>query len=526
VRAPCFLLLTWPLLGCPRPVPGAEPPAAAAAAASTVQLADADPDAAPSLALAPGVVIERTVAAGGHAGERLATPAGSERFVLILASTNFERDAAASDYSLAHSDARRAAASRRVTSCAMSGDHFSRAPFVNEPAPAGPAPREGALRSLRLPTEDGAAAIEARALSVGEHAVIWADTTHPTSLDKNFVEQFRDDFERIILPRAREIFGTEPDLDHDGRIQLVFSRLTRERGVAFFSACDLSPSLQGCTSSNRGEYLYLTPPDAIKSPYNTPNAIKEILAHEIAHLLHFSRKVLRQHLTSWEDGVYMSEGIGALAQDVIGYQAGNLYVTRAALEGIDQFSMTEVWSGSEPDLAREGVERGGAYLFVRYLYDRAGGDAAHGLEIENRGGPGLLRALFDSPLWIRSALPPLTSASLAELAVDFYTTLALSNRDQSRDAPAAPPANGCFRYLPTALDPVTQKQRGADLFASFHGIQMTGPKLADATAPNGSVRAGGVVYIPLDATAGEPELAVRLQSDPRAALRARIARWK
>ncbi|HVZ36877.1 MAG TPA: hypothetical protein VG963_30840, partial [Polyangiaceae bacterium] len=434
MRALRFLFLTLPLLGCHRPVPGSEPPATATAAASAVQLADADSDAAAALALAPGEVIELTVAADGHAGERLATPTGSERFVLILASTNFERDAAASDYLLARSDARRAAPSRRVTSCAVSSERFSTAPLVNDPAPVGPAPREGALRSLRIPTEDGGAAIEARALSVGEHAVIWADTTHPTSLDKNFVEQFRDDFERIILPRAREIFGTEPDLDHDGRIQLVFSRLTRERGVAFFSACDLSPALQGCTSSNHGEYLYLTPPDAIKPPYNTPNAIKEILAHEIAHLLHFSRKVLRQQLTSWEDGVYMSEGIGALAQDVIGYQAGNLYVTRAALDGIDQFSMTDVWSGSEPDTPREGVERGGAYLFVRYLYDRAGGDAAQGLEIDNRGGPAFLRALFDSPLWIRSALPQLTSASLADLAVDFYTTLALSNRDQSPDA--------------------------------------------------------------------------------------------
>src|SRR6185436_3714989 len=116
-----------------------------------------------------------------------------------------------------------------------------------------------------------------------------------------------DDFERVSLPRARQVFGTEPDLDHDGRIQLVFTRLTRENGVAFFSSCDLAEQLEGCQGSNHGEYLYLTPPDAIKPPYNTPSAIKEILAHEVAHLLHFQRKVLRNQLTSWEDGAYLCE---------------------------------------------------------------------------------------------------------------------------------------------------------------------------------------------------------------------------
>jgi hypothetical protein len=211
---------------------------------------------------------------------------------------------------------------------------------------------------------------------------------------------------------------------------------------------------------------------------------------------------------------------------VIGYQAGNLYVTRAALDGIDQFSLTPLVGGAEPSTARDGVLRGGAYLFVRYLYDRAGGDSANGLEIQNHGGPAFLRALIDSPRWLDEALPQVTSASIADLALDFYTTLALSNRDTKPDAPSAPAQNPCFRYLPTTVDPLTQKQRGADLFARFHGSQMNGPKLTDAHAPSGQLQPGGVEYLSLDAVPGATEIAFQVQTDPHAAARLRVARWK
>jgi hypothetical protein len=478
------------------------------------------PEAAPALSLAPGQVADVALTAEGRADVRLATPGGTERFVVILASSRLSGGSEPSHYTLSPGNAPSASPSALVTGCALSPERFAGTVVASDPPPSGTPPREGATRTLHISTRAGNETIQACALSVGEHAAIWADTTHPTSLDADFVLQFRDDFERVILPRARQVFGTEPDLDQDGRIQLVFTRLTRDSGVAFFSSCDLAP-LDGCQASNHGEYLYLTPPDAIQPPYNTPNAIKEILAHEVAHLLHFQRKVLRNHLQTWQDGVYLSEGIGALAQDVTGFQAGNLYVTRAALDGIEQFSLADVLHGEEPDRARQGVLRGGGYLFVRYLYDRAGGDRASGLELENTGGPSLVRALLDSPQWIDQALPSVAGADLTRLQLDFYTALALSNREE---AGAAPAANPCFQYLPTSVDPVTQKQRGANLFAHFHGSQMQGPQLGDARAPDGTLLTGGVEYLSLEASA--PETSFSLQLEPTSMPRLRIARLR
>jgi hypothetical protein len=493
--------------------------------------------AAAPLALRAGDVAELPVAADGSVRVQLATAGGSERFVLIVASTRFESQAPPAHYSVALDAAALdptasdpappdaggpRPAARVLDGCALSDQAWRSVPVGTEPAPTGPAPLVGARRELSLMTGDAATTIGSEVVSVGEHAVVIRDTTHPTTLDATFAEQFRNDFERVILPRARQVFGTESDIDHDGRIELVFSRLTQERGVAFFSACDLAP-LEGCPASNHGEYLYLTPPDAIEPPYNTANAIKEILTHELGHLLHFHRKVLANHLSAWSDGVYASEGLGGLAQDVVGYQAGNLYVAKAGLDGIDDFSLADVLDRRRRPGASDGVSRGGAYLFFRYLYDRAGGDEAVGLDIQSRGGPAFLRALLDARESVVEALPRVAGASLSDLALDFFTALAVSNREQTGLATAN---NSCFSYRPTVKDPVTDKQRGTSLFASFHGMRMDGPRVVVAGAADGRLLAGGVEYLSVDAEPARAQLGLALAIDPTASPRVRIARWK
>jgi hypothetical protein len=496
------------------------PPTAPAAGAGA---SDAARDALPALVLEPGEVAELTIGADGSAGERLATPSGSERFVIVLASTRFGGEPEAVPFTVALDSGVRAGTSERVTGCATSSDAWRGKDVHTEPPPEGEGPALGATRELVLMTSESASKIQSEVVSVGRHAVVVRDTTHPTTLDAAFAEQFRVDFENVIMPRARQVFGTEPDIDGNGRVQLVFSRLTQERGVAFFSACDLLGSLAGCPGSNHGEFLYLTPPDAIAPPYNTANAIKEILTHELSHLLHFKRKVLGNGLSTWTDTVYASEGIGALAQDVVGYQAGNLYVAKAGLEGIDRFSLSDVLVRRPRPDANDGVLRGASYLFFRYLYDRAGGDDAVGADVKSRGGPAFLRALLDAPESVTEALPRVANASLADIAMDFFTTLATSNRDA---AGLALPTNACFSYLPTSRDPVTAKQRGTSLFAQFHGQGMAGPRVVSVTAADGKLLPGGVEYLGIDATPGRAEAQFTLRVDPAVAPRVRVARWK
>jgi hypothetical protein len=220
--------------------------------------------------------------------------------------------------------------------------------------------------------------------------------------------------------------------------------------------------------------------------------------------------------------VYASEGIGALAQDVVGYQSGNLYVAKAGLEGIDRFSLSDVLARRRAD-ANDGISRGAAYLFFRYLYDRAGGDEAVGNDVQSRGGPAFLRALLDARQPVSEALEQVTRATPADLAMDFFTALAGSNR---REAGLTDPVNTCFSYLPIAKDPVTAKQRGTSLFAKFHGQGMAGPRVLGAASSDGQLLTGGVEYLSVDAVPSQAELPFTLRVDPAVAPRVRVMRWK
>ena len=473
------------------------------------------------LSLAPGEVAELTLEAG-LAGARLATPLGTERFVAVLVSTRFDALSSADPYAFNVGTAIVSSERSTATGCALSNTPWSATPPPAETPPSGSAPDAGTTRSLLMQTATGTETITVQAIASSASAVVWADVTpaHPADLDAGFVGQFLQDFENVILPRERAIFGMESDVDGDGRVGLVFSPLTRQTAVAFFSACDLK-ALSGCPGGNGGEYLYLTPPSAIAPPYNTPNAIKEILSHECAHLLHFNRKVLRNNLSTWSDSSYFIEGVGGFAQDAVGPQAGNLHVAKAGLDGIDSYSLSDVLVDGLPyDTTRDGLLRGGSYLFVRWLYDRAGGDELDASNaVAGRGGPAFFRAVLDSSQSATAALVTATGHSHADLAVDFFTALAMSNQDQNG---GVAPANACFAFRPAGTDPVWNRQRGANLYAQFT-FKMTGPSTQVASAADGRLRGGGAEYLVLDA-AGASELPFTVQLGASAKARLRVGR--
>lgn len=372
------------------------------------------------------------------------------------------------------------------------------------------APAVGASRTFQLRGETPTA-VKARAIAVGRHAVVWADVdpAHPAELDRTFADAFLADFERLILPRARLIFGAESDIDDDGRIALLFTPLTRSKAVAFFSGCDLHAD---CPNSNRGEVLYLTPPNAIRPPYNTPRAIKEILAHELEHLIHHHHKVLAHGREDDPDGLYLHEGFGALAQDVTGFQAGNLYVTKAGLAQIDQTTLNSLLEeGTGYDRERDGPQRGIAYLFTRWIYDRAGGDSVDDMgKIADRGGPTLLRELLAAKTSVAAAL--LERSDRARLVADFYTALA---------APEGGASNACFGFRETESDPLTGKQRGADPYARFHGQSMGGAAKSDFPG-DGTILAGGGELVVLPPRRGA--VTVQVEGPAKARLSLRVMR--
>jgi hypothetical protein len=493
---------------------------------SNTDAATDSPPMIPVADIAPGAVVDLPVTEGAT-GVRLATPNGNEQFVVVLASTLLDGTIDPQTYSISASAPMQYATATPATGCSLTSDRWRSMQLTPETEPTGTAATMGTQRTIQMQIGTTVATITVEVVAVGTRAVVWADVTaaHPANLDPAFVTAFLADFENTILPRERQVFGMESDQDHDGHISLVFSPLTYRSAVAYFTGCDLA-NFSGCRANNHGEYLYLTPPATIDPPYNTPAAIKEILAHECSHLVHFNRKVLRNGLTDWPDNAYIVEGTGALGQDTIGFQAGNLYVTMAGLDGIDDFTLGEVLPDHGVyDMSSDGVLRGGAYLFTRWLYDRAGGDeaAATGADITNMGGPAFLHSVLDAHDSVITVLPTMTGANapIEDIAMDFYTTLAMSNRE---DIGGVAPTNACFAYLPQVMDPVTMRPRGANVYASFHGMMMNGPATQPLDQADGSLLAGGVEYIVVDAQAGQPTLDLSLSVATSAMARVRIGR--
>jgi hypothetical protein len=495
-----------------------DPAADASDAVAEVSVSgDASPLPIGPLALAPGEVAEVEVGEAGAVAQ-LATPDGTEQFVAVLVSTQFAKSAKTYAYDVALDDSLAATAAALRTTCALSshaGQGQGQA-VAAEPPPAGKPPQVGDKRVLHM----GATDIQATVTAVGTWGVVWVDDT--STIDAAVTAEFLKDFDNLILPRGRSVFGIESDLDGDGHIGLVFSPVTYASAVAYFTPCDLQAS-DGCGAGNAGEFLYLTPPSVIAPPYNTPAAIKETLAHELGHLIHFHRKVLRNQLSAWLDSSYLIEGVGGFTQDVSGFQSGNLYVAMAGLDGINDFSLGSVLvDATKYDPKKDGLLRGGSYWFVRWLYDRAGGDQALGDgTLADQGGPALMRQLLDAPVTVAQALPTAASATLADLALDFYTALAASNREDKQQAQAL---NPCFRFAPVVSDPVTKKPRGGNVYAKFHGTQMKGPATQKLAKADKKLRGGGVEYLLVEANPNSTTLPFVAVAEPEAQLRVRILR--
>jgi hypothetical protein len=99
--------------------------------------------------------------------------------------------------------------------------------------------------------------------------------------------------------------------------------------------------------------------------------------------------------------------------------------------------------------------------------------------------------------------------------------MVMSNLDEAGESKAV---NPCFDYLPVVTDPVTGKPRGADPYATFHGMSMHGPALQTISKISGTMRFGGVEYLRFDATSGQAELDVTIGADASVTPRLRIAR--
>ena len=347
--------------------------------------------------------------------------------------------------------------------------------------------------------------VEAEVMLVTDELVMYKDTTTENPLEEVSLETMAalaGYFGDLIRPRERFFWGQESDVNGDGRVAMLFSYLVNTEGAyAYVTQCDLlDPSV--CAYGNQRELIYVAIPDPAEQ-INSPEAFAELIAHEFNHAIYFSRKFLSSGLMLSGENVYITEGMSAMAQDLTGFNRGNLFVAMAALTGIDDVSLSDMHR-YDPEThyyaARDGALRGASYLFIRYLFDQAGGheQTADGGFVDNCAAQ-FLRDWVDSPSTGPELIAAMTGLPYEETAANWFTALALSNRPGTGDGSLD--LDPAFSYRPITTDPVTNNQHGIDLWGSVLGmVPLYGPTVREVEQADGVLRSGGVEYLRVTAT--------------------------
>ncbi|MFH1437106.1 MAG: hypothetical protein ABIJ56_15470 [Pseudomonadota bacterium] len=502
-----------------------------------------------ALALALGEVEEIDTIEEGVFDVEIAAPEGGEQYALILFATDWVRGAT---YDFTSSLSGTGGGGRG------SADRPESLPNVEHPLmPHGRAPVDWAavyhwLGSNPIPKwdelpddplpevdevrefsitdgSDHVQTIDAQCQFVDEEIAIWFDITSEPETVVEELDEIGSLFAGMVMPRERVFFGDESDYNGDGVLHVLFSPFVAESATAYFYPCDLFENpgeVAGCRYGNRAEMLYVSPPNLLDEHMRSAMAIVETMAHETAHMIYFHRKFLLNDQPMAMENIYLNEGLAALAQDLTGMAAGNFFVMQAGLAQIETFRAIDIlynMGGYIPD--RDGGLRGQAYLFLRYLYDQAGGEEVQsdGSFIDS-GGIAWLNAYVDDAERGQELIEAMMGdRAIEETVFDFYTALVLSNRGPD-GAPISD--NPAYNYLPTRVDPLTERTRGADMFENFRGMfQLEGPANGFIDFNDGTIYSTGVQYLFFDA--GEPgTLQVHVEIDAAAAARMRVARVK
>jgi hypothetical protein len=218
--------------------------------------------------------------------------------------------------------------------------------------------------------------VTGRVACEGDNIVVYVDTTVPSDvLGEADVAMLCNDFDGD----AGEMFGflgSTSDVDSDGKVHVLMTSQINKLGAmgggiitGYFYAADLYARSESNPVSNEREIIYTMVPDpsgrygmAVEQDFAIDNLIPAVLPHELQHAINYNQHVLVRGGVPEEN--WLNEGESHLIEDVMRRGSENpsryaLYLASPSTYGIvTQYS---------PNL----MERGGAYLFLRYLYEQS-----------------------------------------------------------------------------------------------------------------------------------------------------------
>jgi hypothetical protein len=284
----------------------------------------------------------------------------------------------------------------------------------------------------------------------GARAIWLEDVTNSVKITQDHVDQLSAQFDAYSYPTNVDWFGEPTDIDANGKV-LIF--ITHELTFApgYVTVADWNPQVawpNGCINSNVAEITYLRP---ASSSANMLREFPVVIAHEMAHIIQFSRHITlgTATMSAWE-----AEGQARVAEEVVGHavtgrSTGQNYGSAVAYEnfpvgGTSWYSgfFGDVWRyfgtdqhGNQLAGAPEqctflstpgpcqtaGAVYGRPWTLLRWVLDQFG-----------PGYPGgekaLSRAMTDSPVRGFAALENLTGTPIETLLAQWAATLYVDGR--------------------------------------------------------------------------------------------------
>lgn len=206
---------------------------------------------------------------------------------------------------------------------------------------------------------------------------------------------------KTALDTEFSILGDPPDINGDESITVLMTPQVNSLGgsgggivTGFFFAGDLLKQGTSNPASNEREVVFVLAPDpdgvfgtALSKDFTMGNLLTAVVPHEVQHLLSYYQHVITNKGSA--EATWLNEAMSHLMEDVTGYGQEN--PSRVALYLQSSRESPLIPSGS-PDLS----ERGGSYLFLRFLYEQAssGNTFLNGLVNTSRSGVENLLAAF------------------------------------------------------------------------------------------------------------------------------------
>jgi hypothetical protein len=284
---------------------------------------------------------------------------------------------------------------------------------------------------------------------VGQHAAIYLDSAAPTGgFTDQDLQALGQLFDSDLYGVDTRAFGAESDVDDNGLIFILFTgavnRLTpkNECGQSFITGftfnADIDPAFIRDSRSNQAEVFYAIVPDpkgSITCAFATSD-VKQLVPvtfiHEFQHMISYYHHVLLGGGST--EVLWLNEGMSHLAEELGGWHflaqgdttrfsdfvLGDIYDAYRYLKGPSAYAA--LWGSGTGTLE----ERGGAWLFLRWVLDQYGDASQNDYD--------LTRRLEETPLRGAANVEAATGDSMSQLLPQWF----LANYVSDLPAFAAP----------------------------------------------------------------------------------------